>query len=176
MEKRDHQVFGDVFHAVVDKAQMMAGRTKKLFKNPLRVIDASVIFSQSDLVSLNKYVSRIGNVLRKGKRYSKTAVLYPEYAMWASFTPTGKAGNQPVSANILSHVRKTGDGFVIFLCNMGCALYRAQLEIKGNWQGEKGNPLTPAVEPAAFRFEGSSSRVDVALKAYDSVFFLIKPV
>jgi hypothetical protein len=43
MEKRDHQVFEDVFHAVVDKAQMIAGRTKKLFKNPLRIIDASVI-------------------------------------------------------------------------------------------------------------------------------------
>jgi hypothetical protein len=287
-------------------------------------------FSQSDLVSLNKYVSCIGNVLRQGKRYSKTAVLYPEYAMWASFTPTEKgrnkgqdriaeelgktfasvswellhrqidydyideeelvkgdisggnllvqkreysclvlpcadvmslkglekllafiksggkivfagsiprfdretgnkndlhdqllihaaegktcmrvdrecfyeadsflprlmqlhpediqallsghegslSGNQPVSANILSHVRKTGDGFVIFLCNMGCAVYRAQMEIKGTWQGEKGDPLTSAVEPAVFRLEGSSSKVDVVLKAYESIFFLIKP-
>jgi hypothetical protein len=43
MEKRDRQVFEDVFHAVVDKAQMTAGKTKKLFKNPLRIIDASVI-------------------------------------------------------------------------------------------------------------------------------------
>jgi putative transposase len=43
MEKRDHQVFEDVFHAVADKAQVIAGRTKKLFKNPLRIIDASVI-------------------------------------------------------------------------------------------------------------------------------------
>jgi hypothetical protein len=43
MEKRDHQVFEDVFHAVVDKAQMIAGKTKKLFKDPLRIIDASVI-------------------------------------------------------------------------------------------------------------------------------------
>jgi hypothetical protein len=43
MEKRDRQVFEDVFHAVVDKARMIAGRTKKLFKNPLRIIDASVI-------------------------------------------------------------------------------------------------------------------------------------
>jgi hypothetical protein len=42
MEKRDHQVFEDVFHTVVDKAQTIAGKTKKLFKNPLRVIDASV--------------------------------------------------------------------------------------------------------------------------------------
>jgi hypothetical protein len=43
MEKRDHQVFEDVFHAVVDKVQMIAGKTKKLFRNPLRIIDASVI-------------------------------------------------------------------------------------------------------------------------------------
>jgi hypothetical protein len=43
MEKRDHRVFEDVFHAMVDKAQMTAGRTKKLFKNPLRIIDASVV-------------------------------------------------------------------------------------------------------------------------------------
>ena len=43
MEKRDHRVFEDVFHGVVDKAQMISGKTKKLFKNPLRIIDASVI-------------------------------------------------------------------------------------------------------------------------------------
>jgi hypothetical protein len=43
MEKRDCHVFEDVFHAVVDKAQLLAGRTKKLFKHPLRIIDASVI-------------------------------------------------------------------------------------------------------------------------------------
>jgi transposase len=43
MEKRDHQVFEDVFHAVVNKAQMIAGNTKKLFKSPLRIIDASII-------------------------------------------------------------------------------------------------------------------------------------
>jgi hypothetical protein len=43
MEKRDHHVFEDVFHAVVGKAQMIAGKTKKLFTNPLRIIDASVI-------------------------------------------------------------------------------------------------------------------------------------
>jgi hypothetical protein len=36
-------VFEDVFHAVADKAQMIAGKTKKLFKDPLRIIDASVI-------------------------------------------------------------------------------------------------------------------------------------
>jgi hypothetical protein len=43
MEKRDHHVFEDVFHMVVDKAQGIAGKMKKVFKNPLRIIDASVI-------------------------------------------------------------------------------------------------------------------------------------
>ena len=43
MERRDCHVFEDVFHMVVDKAQGIAGRMKKLFKNPLRIIDASVI-------------------------------------------------------------------------------------------------------------------------------------
>jgi hypothetical protein len=43
MEKRDCHVFEDVFHEVVDKAQMIAGKTKKLFENPLRIIDASII-------------------------------------------------------------------------------------------------------------------------------------
>jgi hypothetical protein len=43
MEKRGHQVFADVFHDVVEKAQMIAGKTKKLFKDPLHIIDASVI-------------------------------------------------------------------------------------------------------------------------------------
>ncbi|MDR1903528.1 MAG: hypothetical protein LBQ88_14785 [Treponema sp.] len=43
MEKRRRRVFEDVFYTAVDKAQLLAGRTKKLFKNPLRIIDASVI-------------------------------------------------------------------------------------------------------------------------------------
>jgi hypothetical protein len=43
MEKRDCHVLEDVFHALADKAQMIAEKTKKLFKNPLRIIDAPVI-------------------------------------------------------------------------------------------------------------------------------------
>jgi hypothetical protein len=43
MERRDYHVFEDVFHAVVNKAQNIAGSMKKLFKNPLRIIDASII-------------------------------------------------------------------------------------------------------------------------------------
>jgi hypothetical protein len=43
MEKRDSHVFEEVFHAVAEKAQGIAGSMKKLFRNPLRIIDASVI-------------------------------------------------------------------------------------------------------------------------------------
>ncbi|GHV12429.1 IS4 family transposase [Spirochaetia bacterium] len=43
MEKRDSHIFEDVFHAVVSKAQCIAGRALKRFKNPLRIIDASTI-------------------------------------------------------------------------------------------------------------------------------------
>jgi hypothetical protein len=50
MEKRDCRVFEEVFHAVADKAQSIAGKMKKLFQSPLRIIDASVIS-----VCLKKY-------------------------------------------------------------------------------------------------------------------------
>ncbi|MDR2303933.1 MAG: hypothetical protein LBE10_05040 [Treponema sp.] len=43
MEKRDCRVFEDVFQTVVNEAQGIAGRVKKPFKNPLRIIDASVV-------------------------------------------------------------------------------------------------------------------------------------
>jgi hypothetical protein len=43
MEKRDRRVFEEVFHAVVGKARGIAGKMRKLFKSPLRIIDASVI-------------------------------------------------------------------------------------------------------------------------------------
>ncbi|GHV14185.1 hypothetical protein FACS189491_10170 [Spirochaetia bacterium] len=43
MEKRDSHIFEDVFHAVVSKAQCIAGKVLKQFKNPLRIIDASAI-------------------------------------------------------------------------------------------------------------------------------------
>ncbi|MDR2796162.1 MAG: hypothetical protein LBB47_05565 [Spirochaetaceae bacterium] len=43
MEKRDCHVLEDAFHIVVDKAQGIAGKMKKLFKAPLRIIDAPVI-------------------------------------------------------------------------------------------------------------------------------------
>jgi hypothetical protein len=38
MERRDCHVFEDVFHGVEDKAQGIAGKMKKLFKDPLRIM------------------------------------------------------------------------------------------------------------------------------------------
>ena len=45
MEKRPHEIFKKAFYAMVDKAQKIAGKTnKKLkFKDPLRIIDGTVI-------------------------------------------------------------------------------------------------------------------------------------
>jgi hypothetical protein len=43
MEKRNSDIFQSVFHCVVDKAQQIAGKTEKQFKDPLRLIDSSTI-------------------------------------------------------------------------------------------------------------------------------------
>ena len=43
LERRRHDVFRSTFHALVDKAQGIAGKTKKKFKDPLRIIDATII-------------------------------------------------------------------------------------------------------------------------------------
>jgi hypothetical protein len=43
LEKRPQELFSDVFHAMVDKAQGIAGKMKRKFSDPLRIIDASVI-------------------------------------------------------------------------------------------------------------------------------------
>jgi transposase len=43
LEKRPNGLFENVFTELVDKAQAIAGREKKKFTNPLRIIDASII-------------------------------------------------------------------------------------------------------------------------------------
>ncbi|GHU67110.1 IS4 family transposase [Spirochaetia bacterium] len=43
MEKRDSNIFKSAFAFVSDKAQQISGKTKKQFKNPLRLIDSSTI-------------------------------------------------------------------------------------------------------------------------------------
>jgi len=43
LEKKRHDIFQSAFHAVVEKAQKTAGTMKKKFKDPLRIIDASII-------------------------------------------------------------------------------------------------------------------------------------
>jgi len=43
LEKRRHNIFKSVFHEVVDKAQVLGARMHKKFKDPLRIIDASII-------------------------------------------------------------------------------------------------------------------------------------
>jgi hypothetical protein len=43
MEKRNHKVFLTVFHGIVEKAQELSGRMRKKFRDPLRIIDATVL-------------------------------------------------------------------------------------------------------------------------------------
>jgi hypothetical protein len=43
LEKRPHDIFKNVFLKLVDKAQSISGTMKKKFKDPLRIIDASII-------------------------------------------------------------------------------------------------------------------------------------
>ena len=45
-------------------------------------------FRDDEIKDLNLYTARIGYMIRKGKRYSRTAVLYPEAAIWSSYTPS----------------------------------------------------------------------------------------
>ena len=43
LEKRQHDIFKSVFQKLVDKAQNISSKMKKKFKDPLRIIDATVI-------------------------------------------------------------------------------------------------------------------------------------
>jgi hypothetical protein len=43
LENRRHEILKSVFHSMVEKAQKIGGTMKKKFKDPLRIIDASVI-------------------------------------------------------------------------------------------------------------------------------------
>lgn len=56
-------------------------------------------FSDDELRDLNAYAARIGTLIRAGKRLSRTAVLYPEAAMWSEYTPSiGRGGEDPAPA------------------------------------------------------------------------------
>lgn len=48
-------------------------------------------FSPDELKDLNKYVARLGYMLRRGSRFSRVAVLYPECSLWAACTPVRDA-------------------------------------------------------------------------------------
>ncbi len=58
-------------------------------------------FSKQQIYDLNQYIARLGMILRQGKRDSKVAVLYPEYAMWAEFQPTERSHNQGQSVKAM---------------------------------------------------------------------------
>jgi len=58
--------------------------------------------TEEEQLRLNRYVSRSGALLRQGKRDSRVAVLYPEAAMWAAYTPTTKERAHDFSDAIVS--------------------------------------------------------------------------
>jgi hypothetical protein len=43
LEKRRHEIFQTIFHVMADKAQKAGGKIKKKFKDPLRIIDTTII-------------------------------------------------------------------------------------------------------------------------------------
>ena len=43
LERKRHDIFQSAFHAMTEKAQKIAGTMKKKYKDPLRIIDASII-------------------------------------------------------------------------------------------------------------------------------------
>ncbi|MCL2834034.1 MAG: DUF4372 domain-containing protein [Treponema sp.] len=43
LEKKPSEIFQSAFHAIAEKAQETASTMKKKFRNPLRIIDASII-------------------------------------------------------------------------------------------------------------------------------------
>ncbi len=49
-------------------------------------------FSDEEIAELNDYVKRLGFILRKGERLSRTAILLPEASLWDTVGPAGKGG------------------------------------------------------------------------------------
>jgi len=62
LEKRRNEIFKTVFHEMVDKAQTLASTTKKKFKDPLRILDATVISLNLSRFDWAKYRKRKGAV------------------------------------------------------------------------------------------------------------------
>jgi hypothetical protein len=60
LEKRPHEMFKDIFDTMVFKAQGIAGKTKKKFKDPLRIIDATIISLCLKRFNWAKYVKTKG--------------------------------------------------------------------------------------------------------------------
>ena len=62
LEKRPNGLFENVFTELVDKAQIIAGKMRKKFTNPLRIIDASIISLCLSMFDWAKYRKAKGAV------------------------------------------------------------------------------------------------------------------
>lgn len=67
-------------------------------------------YDKEDVRALNRYTARLGTLLREGDRASQVAVLYPEAALWAAYTPSvekSSVDNSPATVRVNDLFRKT---------------------------------------------------------------------
>jgi len=77
-------------------------------------------FNADQLRDLNKYVARLGLLLREGRRASRVAVLYPECTLWTTAGPTtgARGEDQPAEARKLAAT----------LCDVSWGLLHRQID------------------------------------------------
>jgi hypothetical protein len=131
---------------------------------------------------LHPYMKTGGGLVLAGKNnFAETEALLPRTI---SLMPTdiqsvlsghegSLKGKSIISENILSHVRQTADGLIIFLCNMGSVPYAGEVTVKGRWQGEIGNAINAQVETIKPVYRDNQTVVNIFIKAYNSVLVIL---
>lgn len=90
-------------------------------------------YTDTELQQWNRYTARLGVALREGERYSRTAILYPESAAWASFRPTEHARNSGQDA-IMEQMNQS-------FANASWALLKRQIDFDYIDENELANAL-----------------------------------
>lgn len=78
-----------------------------------------------------------------------------------------------LSGSILSHLRVDGDTRVLFLTNMGGKPYEGTATFEGVSSAELANPMDGSVAPIEVRRDGVRCSVDVRLKPYEGVGYIL---
>ena len=122
LEKRRHDIFKSVFHEVVDKAQELGARVHKKFKDPLRIIDASIISLCIQLFDRAKY--------RKAKGAIKIHMNLDgdNHIPFEAYLTTGKAHDIQQLSNL------TQESGVIYVLDRGYVDYKSlySIELRGS--------------------------------------------